>query len=254
MSSIGKGRSSPSGAGAREVLTATVPIEIVPDAGAAASRGAALIARLAREAVLRRGRFILAVSGGETPQSMFRELALEDMPWASIHLVQVDERVAPLGSPFRNLTSLQENLLNRVPLPRKQIYRMPVEADDQEAAGYRYAKILQLLGGSPPLFDLVHLGLGADGHVASLVPGDLALDVKDEDVVLTAVYRGRRRMTLTYPIIDRARRILWLVTGAAKAEMLSRLYKGDTGIPAGRVNRRRATILADQAAAALVMA
>jgi 6-phosphogluconolactonase/glucosamine-6-phosphate isomerase/deaminase len=127
---------------------------------------------------------------------------------------------------------------------------MPVELPDLEAAAKQYAATLATIAGSPPVFDLVHLGLGPDGHTASLVPGDPVLDVSDADVAVTGIYQGRRRMTLSYPIINRSRRVVWLVTGADKAGMLVRLLDGDASIPAGKVNRERALVLADRAAAA----
>src|SRR5262249_6959464 len=150
----------------------------------------------------------------------------------------------------RNLTHIRETLLGHAPLRAEQIHGMPVEDTDlQEAAG-RYARLLQKLTGAPAVLDLAHLGLGPDGHTASLVPGDPVLDVTDADVALTGAYQGRRRMTLTYPILNRARRILWLVTGESKAAMLVCLRDGHPAIPAGRIRRDRATVLADQAAAA----
>ena len=224
-------------------------IKVLESAEAVAREGAAIIAAEARAAVAARGRFILAVSGGHTPWFMLRDLAEEDVPWNGVHVAQVDERVAPAGHPDRNLTHLRESLLEHAPMRPEQVYAMPVEASDLEAAASRYAQTLRGIAGSPPVLDLVHLGLGPDGHTASLVPGDPVLDVTDADVALTGVYQGRRRMTLTYPMINRARRILWLVTGTDKVEMLMRLRDGDRSIPAGRIDRDNALVIADRAAA-----
>jgi 6-phosphogluconolactonase len=228
---------------------ALVKIEVLADADAVARRAAAIIAAEARAAAAAHGRFVMAVSGGHTPWLMLRALAGEEVPWASVHVVQVDERVAPAGHPDRNLTHVRESLLEHAPLRPEQIHAMPVEAPDLQAAAARYALTLQDIVGSPPVLDLVHLGLGPDGHTASLVPGDPVLDVTDADVALTGVYQGRRRMTLTYPIINRSRRILWLVTGSEKAGMLVRLRAGDPSIPAGRVRQDQALVVADRAAA-----
>lgn len=225
-------------------------IEILPDDDSVASEAAEFIAEQARAAVAERGRFVMAVSGGHTPWAMLRALANEDVPWAKVHVVQVDERVAPAGDPDRNLTHLRESLLGRVPLPPDHIHAMPVESADQTDAAARYGQVLWGVAGSPPVLDLVHLGLGPDGHTASLVPNDPVLDVDDRDVAVTGVYKGHPRMTLTYPVINRARHILWLVTGAEKAEMLVRLRDRDRSIPAGRVAQDNATVIADRAAAA----
>ena len=200
-------------------------------------------------AVAARSQFVMAVSGGHTPWIMLRALANEDVPWEDIHVVQVDERVAPAGHPDRNLTHLQETLLHHLPIRPEQIHAMPVESPNLEAAARQYALTLCEIAGSPPTLDLVHLGLGPDGHTASLVPGDPVLNVSDTDVALTGSYQGRRRMTLTYPVIDRARRILWLVTGSEKVEMLVRLRQGDASIPAGGIRQDRTSIFADRAAA-----
>jgi 6-phosphogluconolactonase len=224
-------------------------VEVYSDADSVAREAAAIIAAEARAAIAARGVFTMAVSGGRTPWIMLRALARESVPWESVHIVQVDERVAPEGDPDRNLTHLRESLLEQTSLHPEQIHAMAVNAPDLEAAAAQYALVLRQIAGSPPVLDLVHLGLGPDGHTASLVPGDPVLDVTDADVALTAVYQGRRRMTLTYPIINRSRRVLWLVTGNDKAEMIARLYAGDTSIPAGRVHRDNALILADRAAA-----
>jgi 6-phosphogluconolactonase len=227
-------------------------VEVFSDADAVARQAAALIATEARAAVAARGRFVLAVSGGHTPWAMLRALSGDDLPWANVYVTQVDERVAPAGDPDRNLTHIRESL--RAPLRPEQILAMPVEAPDLQAAVARYAASLQEIAGSPPVLDLVHLGLGPDGHTASLVPGDRVLEVTDADVALTGIYQGRRRMTLTYPMINRARRILWLVTGGEKVEMLGRLRKGDPSIPAGRIRQDQAVVFADQAAAQQVAA
>ncbi|MGO9065151.1 MAG: 6-phosphogluconolactonase [Myxococcaceae bacterium] len=224
-------------------------VEILADADAVARRGAQLIAAQARAAVAARGRFTLAVSGGHTPWRMLRLLASEDVPWSKLHIFQVDERVAPAGDPDRNLTHLRESLLGTVKLPPAQLHAMPVEDADLTAAAAAYARTLESVAGSPPVLDLVHLGLGPDGHTASLVPGDKSLDVTATDVALSGPYQGRLRMTLTYPVLDRARTILWLVTGAEKVPMFAKLKAGDRSIPAGRVQSEHAVVLADVAAA-----
>src|SRR5262245_25545608 len=224
-------------------------IELLDDADAVAEEAAAIIATDARIAVAARGRFTLAVSGGSTPWVMLRALADSEVPWAAMHVVQVDERVAADGDADRNLTHLRESLLAHAPLPANQVHAMPVEAPDLDAAAARYAETLREIAGSPPVLDLVHLGLGPDGHTASLVPGDPVLEVDDADVSLAGPYQGRRRMTLTYPTLNRARRVLWVVTGEEKAAMLVRLRDEDRSIPAGRVRREQALVLADRAAA-----
>ncbi|SRR5438552_7560538 len=225
-------------------------IQTLADADAVAKEAARLIAVESRTSVATRGRFIIAVSGGKTPWQMLRALASEDVPWKSFHVVQVDERIAPGGGPDRNLTHLRESLLEHAPLPPERIYAMPVEDANPEAGAQKYARKLQEIAGSPPILDLAHLGLGPDGHTASLVPNDPVLDVVDRDVALTGIYMNRRRMTLTYPMLNRSRRILWLVTGAEKLGMLPRLRAADRSIPAGRVRQERALVLADRAAAA----
>jgi 6-phosphogluconolactonase len=226
-----------------------VKIQVLDDADAVAREAARLIAADARTAVAARGRFIMAVSGGHTPWEMLRALADEEVPWSGVHIVQVDERIAPAGDPDRNLTHLRESLLERAPLPPDQIHPMPVEENDLAAAASSYAAILQKLAGSPPVLDLAHLGLGPDGHTASLVPGDQVLKVTDADVALTGVYQQRRRMTLTYPMLNRSRRVLWVVTGKEKAGMLLRLREGDVSIPAGRIRQDLALVLADRESA-----
>lgn len=191
-------------------MTRALTVEALDSAELVAQRAADFIAEEARKSVAARGRFVVAVSGGHTPWVMLRALAAKDVPWPSIHLVQVDERVAPAGHPDRNLTHLRESLLDFAPLSAGQIHAMPVESADPDAAAGQYAATLREIAGSPPILDLVHLGLGPDGHTASLVPGDPVLSVDDADVAMTGIYQGRRRMTLTYPMINRSRRILWV--------------------------------------------
>ena len=224
-------------------------IEILDNADAVALAAAVTIAADARQAVAVRGRYIMAVSGGHTPWVMLKELANQDVPWNNVHVFQVDERIAPDGDNDRNLTHLRASLLEKAPLPPQNLHAMPVEMPDLSAAAKLYARTLESIAGSPPVLDMAHLGLGPDGHTASLVPGDAVLDVDDADVGLTGVYMGRRRMTLTYPVLNRSRRILWLVTGADKATMFPRLQRGDPAIPAGRISQEQALLLADRAAA-----
>ena len=241
----------PPGRGISRVSTGatTLELRILADADAVAREAARLIAAEARTAVAERGRFVLAVSGGRTPWRMLRALSREDLPWSGVHVVQVDERIAPAGDPDRNLPRLRESLLGHAPLPPEQIHAMPVEEADLDAGARNYGRTLERIAGAPPVLDVAHLGLGSDGHTASLVPNDPVLDVVDRPVALTGVYSGRRRMTLTYPVLNFSRRILWLVTGAEKAVMLRRLLAADASIPAGRIRQEGALVLADQAAA-----
>jgi 6-phosphogluconolactonase len=214
-------------------------LRVSPDPEAVAASAADYVAGLARTAVAASGRFTFAVSGGHTPWAMFAGLAERDVPWADVQIFQVDERVAADGDPDRNLTHLRASL-GSAPA---QVHPMPVNDPDLAAAAAGYAKVL------PDRFDLVHLGLGPDGHTASLVPGDPALSVTDALVAVTEPYQGHRRMTLTYPGLARADQLLWLITGADKKEPLARLLAGDTSIPAGRVTAARSLVMADAAAA-----
>ena len=214
-------------------------LQTLADPDAVARAGAAFVAERARAAVAASGSFHFAVSGGHTPWAMFAELAAETMPWDATIIYQVDERVAPPGDPDRNLTHLAKALGS----DPAQVRPMPVNDSDLVAAAASYAALL------PDYFDLIHLGLGPDGHTASLVPGDPVLSVTDRLVAVTQPYQERVRMTLTYPALARARQILWLITGADKKEPLSRLLAGDTTIPAGRVEAAASQVMADRAAA-----
>jgi 6-phosphogluconolactonase len=212
---------------------------VLPDASALAAQAAKFVASAARTAVAAHGSFTFAVSGGKTPWAMFAALAAEDVPWKQVEIFQVDERVAPDGDPDRNLTHLRQSLGTA---PAK-VTAMPVNDADLGAGANAYGALL------PARFDLVHLGLGPDGHTASLVPGDPVLDVTDRLVALTQPYQGRPRMTLTYPALGRADEILWLISGEDKRDALAKLLDGDTAIPAGRVEARHSTVLADASAA-----
>ena len=224
-------------------------LEVLRDADLVARRAAEIIATEAQAAVAARGRFVMAVSGGRTPWAMLRKLAALDMPWPEVRMLQVDERVAPVNHPDRNLTHLTASLASFEGSVAPRVEPMPVEMTDLEAAALEYARTVADTAGHPPVLDLVHLGLGTDGHTASLVPDDPVLNVIHADVAVTGLYQGRQRMTLTYPVINRARRILWVITGADKAEMLARLRRIDSTIPAGRVRQQHAVVLADDAAA-----
>jgi 6-phosphogluconolactonase len=221
------------------VRTDRLPIEILPDKAAVALRAAELVVEHARAAIAERAMFTLAVSGGHTPGAMFSELDRLDFPWDQTAIYQVDERIAPDGDENRNLTLLWDSLPEAAV---SQLHPMPVQSDDLDDAAHRYARTL------PDRFDLIHLGLGPDGHTASLVPDDPVLDVSDCEVALTGRYMGLRRMTFTYPVLNSARALLWLVTGAEKRDALRRLCVSDTSIPAGRVASEHALIVADAAA------
>jgi len=220
-------------------------IEILDNSDLVAMRAASVIAEEAMKAVRLRGLFILAVSGGKTPWKMLRALASKDLQWERIHLLQVDERLAPYGHPDRNLTHLLESLNETHSSLPVNIHAMPVEETDPEKAAALYEKTIGNIAGSPSIIDLIHLGLGTDGHTASLIPGDPVLKITGRDVATTGIYQGRRRLTLTYPLINRARKILWVITGSEKKEMLQRLLAVDSLIPAGRISRKNSMILTD---------
>lgn len=203
-----------------------------------AARGAEFVAGALRAAVESRGRATVAFSGGSTAGPLFEALATADVPWSALDVFQVDERVAPTGHPDRNLTTLRRCLLDPVPLGSRQVHPMPVEEPDLEIAASDYAGTVEDVAGRPPTLDVVHLGLGADGHTASLVPG-LPMDPEGRSVVVTPPYEGRRRMTLTLPPLARARVVLWFVRGSEKASIVPRLVELDPSIPAGRVQAAR---------------
>lgn len=213
-----------------------------------AAVGASFISARATEAIAERGQFTLALSGGSTPWIMLRKLSEHELPWDQVRVFQVDERIAPDGDPERNILHVREKFADCISMPPENLYAMPVTMENLDEGARQYERTLTEVAGESPVLDVVHLGLGGDGHTASLVPGHSVLNVSDCDVSTTEAYNGRRRMTLTYPIINRARRILWLITGERKAEMLHRLVQADDGIPAGHISRDQATVVADDAA------
>jgi 6-phosphogluconolactonase len=219
-----------------------IRVEIAAHSEAMAERAATLIAAHAQRAVADRDGFRLAVSGGRTPRRTFEILATMDLPWQRVRVFQVDERIAPSGHPDRNLVSLRASLADRVPLA---LHPMPVDGDVDPSS---YARTLSRFCGAPPVLDLIHLGLGSDGHTASLLPGDPALEVLDADVTVSRPYQGWPRMTLTLAAINRARSVLWIVSGADKRDAVAAMRRGDTSLPAGRVSVREAVLVADPSA------
>jgi 6-phosphogluconolactonase len=219
-----------------------IELEVAGDERAASRRAAELIAAAGAEAAAERDRFALAMSGGRSPWAMLAILGeLEQMPWDRTELFQVDERVAAPGDEARNLTHM---VLGLSMDHQATLRPMPVTQRDLDSAARDYEAAL------PDRFDLIHLGLGPDGHTASLVPGDPVLDVSDRRVAMTeTAYQDHHRMTLTYPALNDARRIVWLVTGPDKREPLQKLLAGDESIPAGRVRNDHMVVVADGAAA-----
>lgn len=213
---------------------------VFDDLDALSDAAARYVAGIAWASVEEDGAFQFAVSGGRSPWLMFRVLTTLEMPWERTVVWQVDERVAGDDDPDRNLVHLRDALGDKP----AEIRPMPVDDDDLEAAAARYGAAL------PHQFHLVHLGIGPDGHTASLVPTDPVLEARDRPVALTSTaYEGRRRMTLTYPGIERARQLLWLVSGEDKRPALEKLLAGDPSIPAGRVEAGSSMVMADRAAA-----
>jgi 6-phosphogluconolactonase len=223
-----------------------VRLIVEPDAEAAASRAALEIANACEAALEERRLALIALSGGRTPWRMIERLRTHVLDWHDVHVAQVDERVVPATDERRNFARLEALLVREGPLPRGNLHEMPVGAVDLAVAARRYQSELESLGGAPLRFDVVQLGLGVDGHTASLLPGDPVLDVDDSDVAVSAPYEETRRMTLTLPALSRARQRLWLVTGAEKAARLKDLLEGSPDLPANRVERLATLVIADR--------
>lgn len=210
------------------------------------ARAADVFAAGIRAAVELRGTCVLALSGGSTPAAVFAALATRDLPWEHVVITQVDERIAPNGHPDRNLTG-QQAAFEGLP-----VRWLPLRVDGPELDGS--LQDLIEVAGEPPILDVVHLGLGSDGHTASLVPGDPVLDVLDQEIAITNEYQGRQRMTFTRAALNRSRLVVWLVVGADKAEPLAALARNDQSIPASLLDLPNSLILADTAAAAALPA
>ncbi len=222
--------------------------EIFPQAEQVAARAAAYLEQEIRDALTYQKSFSLAISGGRTPWEMLKILSKADLPWQRINLFQVDERVAPDGHPDRNLTQLFQSIAGTAMVTQLRIFPMPVTAEDLDASAQEYTDVLNEVTEGKGL-DILHLGLGSDGHTASLVPGDGVLEIKNRLVACTQnSYQGRIRMTLTYPLLNAAKQILWIVTGSEKKEMVQRMLQQDPSIPAGRIQQENALLLVDQAA------
>jgi 6-phosphogluconolactonase len=238
-------------------VSRSLPIHVGADADESAAEAARVIAAALRDAIAERGHASVAFSGGTTPWAMLRVLAAAKVDWQKVDVFQVDERVAPDGDPDRNATHIESSLVRLAPVPSARWHPIPVEEPDPASAARHYERTLRGVlddsttgSGANGVLDVVHLGLGDDGHTASLVPGDPVLGVTDRLVAPTGVYAGHRRVTLTYPALNAARTVVWLAAGAGKGEMLRRLVAGDGTIPSGRVLQDRAVVVCDEAAAA----
>lgn len=216
-------------------------VHALPDASEASREAAKFVAAQGRQAIKASGRFTLALSGGTSPLAMFAALSAENLQWECVHLFQVDERLVPTDSPERNFAGIRDHLLARANIPSRQVYPMPVELADPATAATMYAATLRHVLGKERILDLVHLGLGADGHTASLLPGDPALE-DHSDVVVSRHYQGCRRLSLSLRVISAARERLWLVSGNGKERALAALQSGDRSLPAGRIPHDHSTL------------
>ncbi len=231
---------------------ASVNVEVLAHGEALAVRSVEVILEAAAQSIDERGVFVWAISGGTTPRRLLELLSeRSDLDWSRTHLFQVDERIAPDGSDDRNASMLDSALLTEEFLEQNHpagIHLMPVTAPDLETAAIEYAELMDTHAGTPVVFDLVQLGMGSDGHTASLIPDDPILGVDDVDVALTGEYQGRRRMSLTWPVLDRAKQLLWVIGGESKQDAVQLFLDNDPSIPATLPTQARATVLLDEAA------
>ncbi|MEX2122559.1 MAG: 6-phosphogluconolactonase [Woeseia sp.] len=221
------------------------------DAAGAAQAAAEFIARRLTLAIEARARATLAISGGRSPWKMFECLAGHGVEWSAVHVFQVDERIVPVDHAERNWKRFLESPLsrrirdaNRHPMPVAM-----VEKEDAELAIGDYSRTLNDFAGAPPVLDVVHLGIGADGHTASLFADDAPLHDTRHWVGVSRRHEGHRRLTLTLPVLNRAQSVVWFAVGASRRAVLARLHAGDPEIPASHVQRERAVCFTDLAAA-----
>jgi 6-phosphogluconolactonase len=226
------------------VVTVDPKVEVLADQQALAARAASVIADAITEAASKRNRCVVALSRLSHP-AIWHELASYGIDGALVDLFQVDERVAPRGTDERNLTGVERDLLDYIAGAKPCVHAMPVGDDSLVDAAATYARELENAAGSPPVIDVVHLGLGPDGHTASLAPSDPVLDVTDRPVAVTRAYQGYRRITLTYPVLDRARFVVFVVSGEDKRDALRAVLDNDQTKPAARLRSENVLLLAD---------
>ncbi len=228
-------------------VDASLAIEVLADAEAVAEAAAAHIARELSAAISERGRATLAISGGRTPLRMLALLAAKPLPWGLVDVFQVDERFAPWGHAERNASQALTAFNEAARPPPASFHWMPVDNPEPRVGARAYAAALLAAAGDPPLLDVVHLGLGADGHTASLFPG-ASVDAVTAIVALAPAPSGagRPRMTLTLAALNGARQIVWTITGSEKRAALAGLLAEDAAIVGSRVRRTGARVFADR--------
>ncbi len=261
---------------AEETRRARHAVEVVPDPASVATRAAEWLIGQIAHAVAKRGRAVIALSGGSTPRALYERLALhpwcDRVAWEAVHVFWGDERFVGARDDASNAKMAKDALLDQVALPAAHVYRIPPDLTPavgdvesklvraQDAAALYATSLHAFYGGTQladerPFFDVVLMGLGDDGHTASLFPDSPALDERDRWVVATRKDDDAAapvRITLTYPVLESAHAMLFLVEGAAKTTVLRRALDGDAALPAARVRPVGGTLwIVDQAAADL---
>jgi 6-phosphogluconolactonase len=225
--------------------------EVLNDPERLAQRAAEWLAAAAKAS---RDRFVVALSGGSTPKRMYQILAGMDLPWQRTHWFWGDERFVPPDDVLSNYRMAREALFDHAPVPAANIHPVPTQGLEPEAAAAAYeAELKRFYGGerldpAQPVFDITLLGLGPDGHTASLFPGTAVLAERHKWVAAVIGAKDEARITFTYPLLESSRHIAFLVAGAEKRRMLGLLLGGDREIPAGRLSKEHAQVFADSAA------